>query len=100
MRQYSNKQLPNSFKNMFQYLPLSHQVFRDHDYNFVPEVINYCNLQFFPAIQMVRPWNCSNIYVKCEAEIFYMKEVFISQCLSKYEQYCVKANCFVCNRNN
>ena len=100
MRQFSNKQLPKSFKNMFQYLPLSQQVYRDHDYNFVTEVINYRNLQFFPAVQMVRTWNCSNIYVKCEAEIVSMKDIFLSQCLSKYEEYCSKDNCFVCNRTN
>ena len=100
MRQYSNKQLPISFKNMFQYLPLSQQVRRDHDYNLMPKVINHCQLQFFPAVQMVRTWNCSNIFVKCEAEVFNMKETFISQCISKYEEYCVKSNCFVCTRTN
>ena len=95
MRQYSNKQVPISFKNMFQYLPFSQQVHRDHDYNFMPKLINHRHLQFFPSVQMVRTWNCSNIFVKCEAEVFNMKETFISQCLSKYEEYCVKANCFV-----
>jgi hypothetical protein len=100
MRQYSNKQLPISFKNMFQYLPLSQQVHRDHDYNFMPKLINHRHLQFFPSVQMVRTWNCSNIFVKCEAEVFNMKETFISQCLSKYEEYCVKDNCFVCTRTN
>ena len=85
---------------MFQYLPLSQQVYRDHDYNFVPLIVNHRNLQFFPAIQIVRTWNGSNIYAKCEAEVFKMKDIFISQCLSNYEEYCEKSNCFVCSRTN
>jgi hypothetical protein len=98
MRQYSNKQPPASFTNMFQYLPLSQQVYRDHDYNFVPQIVNMPNLNFFPTIQMLRTWNCSNIYVKSEAEIIKMKEIFITQCLSNYEEECVKLACYVCNR--
>ena len=98
MRQYSNKQLPISFKNMFQYLPLSEQVYRDHDYNFVPLKVNMYNLNFFPTVQMVRTWNCSNIFIKCEAEITTMKETFITQCLSRYDEDCVKLNCYICSR--
>ena len=69
MRQYSKKQLPISFKNMFQYLPLFQQVHRDHDYNCMPKVINHCQLQFFLALQMVRTWNFSNVFVKYEAKV-------------------------------
>ena len=98
IRQYSNKQLLISFKNMFQYLPLSEQVYWDHDYNFVPLKVNMSNLNFFPTVQMVRTWNCSNLFIKCEAEIITMKEIFITQCLSKYDEDCVKLNCYVCSR--
>ena len=69
MRQYSNKQQPISFHNMFQYLPLSQQVFRDHDYNFLPKGNIKPNLKFFPIVQMLRAWNCSNITIKSEAQI-------------------------------
>ena len=98
MRQYSNKQLPTSFTNMFQYLPLSQQVYRDHDYNFVPQIVNLPNLNFFPTIQMLRTWNCSNLHIKSEAEIIKMKETFITKCLSNYKEECVKLTCYVCNR--
>ena len=74
MRQYSNKQLPASFTNMFQYLPLSQQVYQDHDYNFVPQIVNMPNLNFFPTIQMLRTWNCSNLYIKSEVDIVNMKD--------------------------
>ena len=84
--QYSNKQLPISFKNKFQYLPFPQQVHKYHDYNFMLKVINHHPHKLFPAVQMVRTWNCSNIFVKCEAKVFNMKETFISQCLSKYEE--------------
>ena len=98
IRQYSIKQLPISFKNMFQYLPLSEQVYRDHDYNFVPLKVNISNINFFPTVQMVRTWNCSHLFIKCEAELITMKEIFITQCLSKYDKDCVKLNCYVCSR--
>ena len=98
MRQYSNKQQPISFNNMFQYLPLSQQVFRDHDYNFLPKANIKPSLKFFPIVQMLRAWNCSNIAIKSEAQIDLMKETFISQCLNKYEDECVKLTCYVCNR--
>ena len=54
MHQYSNEQLPTSFTNMFQYLPLSQQVYQDHDNNCVPQIVNMRNLDFFPTIQMLR----------------------------------------------
>ena len=98
MRQYSNKQLLVCFQDMFKYLPLSQQVFRDHDYNFIPKVVTQRHLNFFPIVQMLRTWNASNIFVKSEAEIIYLKETFITQCLSGYEEECVKPKCYVCNR--
>ena len=54
MRQYSNKKLPQSFTNMFEQLPLSQQIFRDHEYNFVPQTVNKTFLKFFPVVQLVR----------------------------------------------
>ena len=98
MRQYSNKQLPMSFKDMFKYLPLSQQVFRDHDYNFIPKEVTNPHLKFYPIVQMLRAWNASNIFVKSKAEIIYLKKTFITQCLSGYEEECVKPKCYVCSR--
>ena len=83
---------------MFRYLPLSQQVFRHHDYNFIQKENIKPNLKDFPICQMTRAWNCSNILIKSEAEIAVFKETFISQCMNKYEDECVKPNCYVCNR--
>ena len=74
MRQYSNKQLPASFTNMFKYLPLSQQVYRHHDYFFVPQIVNMPNLNFFPTIQMLRTWNCSNLCFGSEGEVLNKKK--------------------------
>ena len=99
MRQYSNKQLPMSFQDMFKYLPLSQQVFRDHDYNFIPKEVTWPHLKFYPIVQMLKTWNASNIFVKSETENICMKETFITQCLSGYEEECLKPRCYVCNRS-
>ena len=40
LRQYSNKQLPISFKDMFKYLPISLQVYRHQEYNFELKIVN------------------------------------------------------------
>ena len=78
MRQYSNKKLSMSFQDMFKCLPLSQQVFRDHDYNFIPKEVTRPHLKFYPIVQMLRTWNASYIFVKSEAEIVYLKETFIT----------------------
>ena len=96
LRQYSNKQLPISFKNMFKYLPLSLQVYRHQDYNFEPKVVKMPYLKQYPTVQLVRTWNSRNLLVKCEAEVQLMKETFRSQCISNYEEECLKLNCYVC----
>ena len=54
MRQYSNKQIPMSFQDMFKYLPLSQQVFCHYDYNFIPKEVTRPHLKFYPIIQMLR----------------------------------------------
>ena len=63
MRQYSNKQLLKSFLNMLEYLPLSQQIIRDHDYNFKPKIVNYNFLKFFTIVQMLRAWNLSSVSI-------------------------------------
>ena len=54
IRQYCNKQLPKSFDKMFQYLPLSEQVFRDHDYNFQQKTYSKKFLSQFPIVQILK----------------------------------------------
>ena len=90
--------MPKSFDNMFQYLPLSDQVYRDHDYNFKPKTCNKNFLCHFPTVQLLRAWNRSHLLVKSEAEINLMKATFISQKLSTYEEECVKQFCYICKR--
>ena len=98
LRQYSNKQLPISFNHMFKYLPISLQVFRHQEYNFEPKIVNKSYLKHYPTVQLVRTWNSKNLFVKCEAEIQLIKETFKSQCISSYDDECLKLNCYVCNR--
>ena len=97
VRQYINKQLPNSFVNMLKYLPLSQQIYRDHEYNFITPIVNKTCLKFFPIVQLVKAWNRSSLLVKSEADIKTMKESITSKCLSKYEEECFIEDCYVCN---
>ena len=98
LRQYSNKQLPTSFCSMFQYLPLSQQVYRDDDYNVKPKVVNFKSLSFLPIIQLIRSWNRSSLLVKAEGEINALKDIFITQKLNSYAEECDKLICYVCKR--
>ena len=75
---------------MFKYLPLSQQVFEDHGYNFIPKEVIRPHLKFYPIVKMLRTLNASITFLKSKADIIYLKETFITQCLSGYEEECVK----------
>ena len=97
VRQFKNKMLPTSFLNFFQDLPLSEQIFRDHDYNLKVKKVNKNFLSFYPNVQMIQAWNRNNILIKSEAETKDMKDYYTIHKINSYESECVKDNCYVCN---
>ena len=97
VRQFKNKQLPTSFNNFFQNLPLSEQIYRDHDYNLKQKLLNKPFLHNYPSVQLVRAWNRNNLFIKSEAEIIILKSDYITQKINNYEGDCTKDNCYVCD---
>ena len=96
-RQYKNKQLPKSFQNFFQDLPLPEQIYRDQDYNLKPKTVNKAFLSFYPSVQLIRAWNRNNLILKSEAQLEYLKLDFIAHKVNNYESDCLITNCYVCN---
>ena len=46
---------------------------------------------------MLRTWNCSNLCLESEGAVLNKKKKLITQCVSSYEEECVKLTCFVCS---
>ena len=97
VRQFKNKQLPTSFLNFFQDLPLSQQIYRDHDYNLKPKQVNKTFLSHYPTVKMIRAWNQNDLLIKSEGEVTDLKEYFMMHKLNSYESECLEVNCYICN---
>ena len=98
MRQFKNGKLLPSFKEFVHNLSSTYQKTRDDYYDLESKHLKTNVLFYYPSVQLVRNWNRNNIAVKAQAEISYMKSGFKICQLNKYEDECVKLNCYVCSR--
>ena len=96
MKQYSDKQVPNSLQGLFSYISKDKQKCRGDDYNFETRQINSNDLLHYPNVQLSRSFNRNNIYIKSQGGITTLKQLFIREKLSGYENECTKPNCHVC----
>ena len=98
VRQFKNGKLPPSFKDFFYNLSSTAQKTRDDDYNLEAKHLTNNLLFYYPSVQLIRNWNRNTIVVKAQAEISLMKSEFKICQINKYEDECVKLNCYVCSR--
>ena len=101
MNQYRNKQLPESFLNMFTDIICTDQLqTRHNDYNFqnLPAVKR--TLESFPIKCLIKTWNSLSIDVKSTADKIEFEDNLKQELLSRYDTdfQCDNIACYSCSQ--
>ena len=76
MNQYRNKDLPESFVNIFTDIPCTDKLqTRHNDYNYQNKAAVRGNLENFPYKCLIKTWNSLNIDVKSTADKIEFKNI-------------------------
>ena len=100
MNQYRNKQLPESFTNMFTDIICTDDLqTRHNDYNYQNKPAVKRSLESFPLKCLIRTWNSLNIDIKSTADKIEFENILKEHLLSKYssERQCDNVGCYSCN---
>ena len=100
MNQYRNKQLPESFMNIFTDIVSTDDLqTRHNDYNYQNKPAVKHSLESFPLKCLIRTWNSLNIDIKSTADKIEFETILKEQLLSKYntELQCDDIECYSCN---
>ena len=100
MNQYRNKQLPESFTNMFTDIICTDDLqTRHNDYNHQNKPAVKRPLESFHLKCLIRTWNSLNIDIKSTADKIEFENILKEHLLSKYssERQCDNVGCYSCN---
>ena len=100
MNQYRNKQLPESFINLFTDITCTDDLqTRHNDFNYQNKPAIRRNLENFPLKCIIKTWNSLNIDVKATADPIEFENLLKEIIFSKYDSHFqCDTGCFSCNQ--
>ena len=101
MNMYRNKQLPETFIDIFTNITCTDQLqTRHNDYNYVNIPAVKRSLEHFPFKCMIRTWNSLSIDVKSTADKIEFENILKQELLFKYDSdlQCDNITCFSCSQ--
>ena len=102
IRKYKNKQLPESFFNIYSSITDKPDIrrTRDDDYNLIYDMPLKKEYLSFPSLKCINTFNSLDITLKSMSDVKKIKYDFLSHCFLRNDTECVRENCFSCNQTS